>query len=153
MENLFLTFATLLNFHTNGILDANLTQFNFNFENDFIFQTDEYYNHSSRLDWIFLNKKINYIYNINIKQEMYTPHDHKNGYLIKEDMPYTSTLQVEFGTHKLTQNHLRSLNIAFGFTGKYTYAQESMDLIHSFLPTKPIYYGWETQKKQYLYCS
>jgi len=127
-----------------GFFDANLTQFNFHFENDVFFQTDEYYNHSSKLEWIFQNKK--YLYNFNIKQEMYTPHDHKKGYLLKDDMPYTATLQSEYGLHYNNNNTLYSFDMGLGFTGKYTFGEETMALVHSLLPTNPIYKGWDSQK-------
>lgn len=147
MESFFITVVSLFHLHQEAIQDANLTQFNFNFENDFIFQTDEYYTHSSKLEWIFFNTKKRYIYNFNIRQEMYTPSDHKKGYLSSTDMPYTGTLQLEVGFHKLQLNRLTSLDISLGYTGKYTYAKESMETIHSILPTNPIYIGWETQKE------
>jgi len=147
MENLFITFISLIHFHQSGFKDSNLTQFNFNFENDFIFQTDEYYTHSSKLEWIFFNKKDEYIYNFNIHQEMYTPSNHKEGYLSSTDMPYTGTFRVEYGIHKYNLNYLCSLDVGIGITGKYTYAKESMKIIHSILPTNPMYKGWDSQKK------
>ena len=71
---MLLTAYTLL--VLNDFLKSELTQSNFTFENDFIFNTDKYYTQSSTIDFIFENKRNDFIknkYNFSIRTDMYTP--------------------------------------------------------------------------------
>jgi lipid A 3-O-deacylase len=126
--------------------NSSLRQFNYHFENDFIFQTDKYYTHGNKLEWIFQNNASKTIYNFNFKQSMYTPAHHSISYVEYKDMPYTGVAEFELGVHKQSQKEQLSVDASLGYTGAYTYAQESMELIHSLLPTNPQFNGWSTQR-------
>lgn len=126
--------------------DASLKQFNYHFENDFIFQTDKYYTHGNKLEWVFENKDKKTLYNFNIKQSMYTPRQHSLSYVAYGDMPYSGVAEFELGVHKQTQTMQLSLDFGLGYTGQYSYAKESMELVHSLLPTNPEFNGWSHQK-------
>ena len=125
-----------------------MEQFNYHFENDFIFQTDKYYTHGNKLEWIFENSTTKTLYNFNLKQTMFTPRRHSLSYVEYGDMPYTGIAEFEIGVHQQTQNELLSLDIGLGYTGNRTYTEESMDLVHSLLPTNPEFNGWSTQSKR-----
>ena len=127
--------------------NSSLRQFNYHFENDFIFQTDKYYTHGNKLEWIFQNDTSKTIYNFNFKQSMYTPSHHSINYVEYKDMPYTGVAEFEVGAHKQSKSEQLSLDIGLGYTGPYSYAHESMELIHSLLPTNPQFNGWSTQRE------
>lgn len=139
----FLTYLTL-----NNMAQSTLQQFNFNFENDFIYETDKFYNHSSKFDFIYYKNNTKDIkYNITYKNEMYTPEEHELYYVPEGDMPYTSLSEISGGltvSNKTISNHLE---IGLGYTGKYTYSAEIMEGIHNITPAKPVFNAWDTQKK------
>ena len=130
ISSVLYSFLTLLNPDIQNFKDSNLTQSNFYFENDVFFQTDRYYTNGTKLEWIFNNS--NYLYNLAIKQDIYTPRDHKIGYLDSSDMKYSGIFEFIFGKNKIKQNSLYSVNFGVGISGKYSYAKESMEFIHCF---------------------
>lgn len=137
-----LTFLTAHN-----MSHSTLHQFNFNFENDFIYETDKFYNHSSKFDFIFYNEKAKYIkYNITYKNEMYTPEDHELYYVPIGDMPYTSLSEISAGMEVSNERISNHIEVGLGYTGKYTYSAEIMEFIHGVIPAKPVFNAWDTQK-------
>ncbi len=138
---LYLTLLSALN--KESIKESKISQFNFYFENDFVYETDKYYTNSVKLEWLAYNKNI--IYNFGIVQDMYTPAHHEINFVEYGDHPYTGRVEGNFGVSVIGEGSMVSLDIGIGYTGEYTYAKEVMDALHSLLPSNPIFGGWEYQ--------
>jgi len=141
MENLL---HLLLSIYINDFKQSELKQFNFNFENDALYKTDKYYSHSSKLDFIFSHSP-QLKYNLSYTNEMYTPEEHELTYVKNNDMQYTSFSELAFGVNSISDNISFFTELGLGYTGKYTGGKELMAFIHSHLPAKPVFLGWDTQ--------
>lgn len=69
-------------------------------------------------------------FNIGINQEIYTPED-KSLNVSEDDHPYAGGLYFTFGLNQRRINSLERINIQMGVTGKYSFAQDVQDFIHS----------------------
>ena len=137
----------LLALLSSDVQNSHLEQFNFNFENDFKFETDKFYNHSSKFDFIFqssADKKIKY--NLSYRNEMYTPEEHELTYIQPGDMQYTGFSEISAGINLVDDTRFLSAQIGIGYTGKYTGGKEIMEFVHTKLPAKPEFNGWDTQE-------
>jgi hypothetical protein len=145
--SLLITPILSFNFFITDIQESQLSQYNFNFENDFMFETDEYYNHNTKMDFIFKGKY--FIYSVDVKQALYTPTFHELDYLVEGDMKYTSIAETELGIHNIYKDkRLTSFKIGLGYTGKYSGGKETMETVHSILPAKPEFNAWDTQEEK-----
>ncbi|MBL0721488.1 MAG: lipid A deacylase LpxR family protein [Sulfurovum sp.] len=143
MFDYILYIALLSSLKKDEVESSTLSQFNFYFENDFFYHTDKYYTNSVKLEW--LAEKNNIIYNFGIVQDMYTPKYHELSFVEYGDHPYTGRVEGNFGASIIEYGSMLSLDVGIGYTGKYTYAEETMDIIHSLLPSNPTVLGWEYQ--------
>ena len=143
MFDSLLYFTLLSSLNYDSFEKSNLSQFNFYFENDFIYKTDKYYSNSVKLQW--LTQKNNILYNFGIVQDMYTPAYHELSFVEYGDHPYTGRVEGNFGLSLIDGATMVSLDIGIGYTGEYTYAKEAMEALHNLLASNPIFGGWEYQ--------
>ena len=143
MDFLLLYLSIFEEINIDSFKKSSIKELNYHFENDFIFQTDRYYTHAHKLEAIFKHRDV--LYSFNLKQSMFTPKEHKLDYVEYGDMPYSGIATFDTGVHKYTDNSLLSIDIGVGYIGKYSYAKESMEIIHSLLPANPEFNGWHTQ--------
>jgi len=143
MFDLTIYLYLLSTLNKNYIAESNISQFNFYFENDFLFDTDKYYTNSIKLEWI--SSHYDTTYNFGIIQDMYTPANHKLDYVELGDHPYTGRVEFNLGTSVIEDYRMVSFDFGVGYTGRYTFAKETMDAFHTILPSHPIVRGWSHQ--------
>jgi hypothetical protein len=143
MFDYLLYFTLLQSIDQENFQDSKLSQFNFYFENDFVYETDKYYTNSVKLEWI--TKRESILYNFGLTQDMYTPKEHELEYVLYGDHPYTGRLEFNMGVSVIQDATMVSLDIGLGYTGKYTFAKEAMETLHGLLPSDPLFAGWEYQ--------
>ncbi len=144
MFDYLLYFTLLSSIDQNSFKESDLSQFNLYFENDFLYETDKYYTNSVKLEWIS-QKDNSLFYNFGITQDMYTPKYHELDFVKYGDHPYTGRVEGNLGVSLIDNSTMVSLDIGLGYTGRYTYAKETMDILHSLLPSNPIFAGWDYQ--------
>lgn len=146
-----------------GLTTYSKQNLSFHTENDVYFPPtdfDRYYTTGTNFTYTskeFKNSALRYIgifsllqdsklsrFSIGINQEIHTPDNKENIIPPKDDALYGGYLYGNFGVHHRTQNFLESLSLDIGVVGKYSFAQETQDFIHTLLNLNTMR-GWDSQ--------
>jgi hypothetical protein len=135
----------------------------FGWDNDFVFQTDQYYTNGLKISYIsvasmpalieflHLNSSFdeNTFYEYSITQDIFTPENKNARYQSKVDRPFSSSLLMS--TNKIIVNgskrYIKQSEFQFGVTGKLGGGEWVQNGIHSLLPTSAIVTGWDNQSE------
>lgn len=108
-------------------------------ENDFIYHTDNFFTHGTRLQYI--DDRCGYT----IGQNIYTPHDKNSKDLIPTDRPYAGYLYGSiFDTIYSDNGDSLWGELQVGMIGPDTYAEQTQIFIHELIHSK-IPLGWDNQ--------
>lgn len=120
--------------------------FLFHMGNDVINDTDRHLTNNMKLSWMYDNMDSEYYdsFNFLINHVIYTPDDIKSKNISDYDMPYAGYIKTEYNFYKFTNNYYHSLGLILGHIGKYAYAQELQEGLHSILPANDPQ-GWDNQ--------
>ena len=125
-----------------------LDRVNFYFEDDVYTHTDDGYSAGERLsflwyipdenytiyDTLFLDYGPSYSYfTFALTNQIFTPTDTNSKTLIENDRPYAGWSYAEFGMHKSSKKHLRSLLIKIGIIGSSSYSKEIQNNFHALI--------------------
>lgn len=79
-----------------------------------------------------------------VSQLMFTPEDHIQSNLIKNDRPYAGWLTSAIFIDQLTDNFYERWGVFIGFIGPSSLARESQDFVH-YIKDVDYFYGWDNQ--------
>jgi len=131
--------------------------------------TDRYYTHGTKLSWIssdlskyrdiitvpwmrrlienlpYLNAPENQrTVSVSLGQNIYTPEDHKQTDVIKDDRPYAGITYLGLGLHSRNQKNMDTLELGIGLVGRHSYAEDCQTWLHKFNHSDyPL--GWQNQ--------
>lgn len=109
-------------------------------ENDFMFDTDHYFTHGTRVEyWPEIGN-----WNASVGQNMYTPDDKESSRLLPNDRPYAGYLYVASGIETNLSCFLVEAELQLGMTGPDAYAKEVQDYIHK-ITGSHLCQGWSNQ--------
>ena len=136
-----------------------LTRANIFFENDLFSTTDSQYSSGEKFGALYhVDNPTNPLYDILVLDlgkydayvsfalvnQIYTPADLTQTGLIEDDRPYAGWTYAEYGIHKSTSDHLRSLYLHIGMVGPASKSEQIQKGIHEITGSKPPM-GWDNQ--------
>lgn len=155
-----------------GVSSCSFT--NFTFENDVFAGTDYNFTNAVELSGFYVRREDNStlselyeslpditklnpddnrveVWELKVRQDMYTPTDLTREDIIEEDNPYAGTLTLDLGKIRLSPDSRTETTIRMGSSGKWSFAAETQIFVHRFLDNfgrnSKIPKGWDHQVK------
>lgn len=141
----------------------------FYLDNDLFGGTDENYTNGARFSWVSADidrTKVPWVHDVlarfskpivarhegpvfyavgvSLTQLMYTPEDIFASVPDRSERPYAGWLGLGFSVHTKSARALDSVELAFGLTGQYSFAETAQDFIHSLYGIEKAN-GWDHQ--------